>query len=407
MRTFDKSKTYVVAVSFGPDSMALLNMLLDQNLSLVVCHVNYKKRKEADDEEKGLIEFCRINNVKLHILHAPKPPIHVNFQAWARDLRYRFFKEIYQKYQADALFVAHHLDDDLETYFLQKKKLLVHYGIKEERELYSMKVIRPLLSYRKKNLKQYCIDNNIPFGTDVSNESDDYERNKIRHRIIERSTDEEIMEILKEKETLNELRSEQMKKIQEVYKDNLILVSKFNQLSEDEKMLCLHEYISRYIGDYNLSKYKAMMMIQASLSKKPNWKMLLTPPYQIIKAYNTLYVGYVNGVKPYEYILEKPGVLDTPYFYLDFTSGAENRNVFDYDYPLTIRNARNGDTLSVEGGRKTIQRMFLDWKMPTELRHKWPLIVNNKGQIIYVPRYKENFVDDGTYNLVVKSKLGI
>jgi tRNA(Ile)-lysidine synthase len=74
---------------------------------------------------------------------------------------------------------------------------------------------------------------------------------------------------------------------------------------------------------------------------------------------------------------------------------------------LTIRNARNGDTLSVEGGRKTIQRMFLDWKMPTELRHKWPLIVNNKGQIIYVPRYKENFVDDGTYNLVVKSKLGI
>ena len=407
MQTLDKSKIYIVAVSYGPDSMALLSMLIKEKYKVVVCHINYHKRAESELEEQGLIAFCKKNKIKLHVLRADNPPAHVNFQAWARDVRYRFFKEIYDKYSSDALLVAHHKDDDLETFLMQKKKLLRFYGIMHARTLYGMNVIRPLLKYRKHELKEYCINNDIPFAIDDSNNHDDYERNRIRHRYIENASDLQIEEWIKEKEELNKLRDKQFEEITKVFIDNSICISKFLLLGEEEKMLCLHSFINSYISEYSLSKYKALMMIQAALSKKPNWKMMLVPPYQLVKAYDMFYVCRAGENYSYEYILEKPGKLDTPYFYLDFEGDTSNRNVFDYDYPLTIRNFKVGDAFEVGGVKKSVRRLFLDWKMPTELRKKWPVIVNCKGKVIYVPRYREAFVDDGTYNLVVKSKLGI
>lgn len=407
METLDKTKTYIAAVSFGPDSMALLSMLIKEKIKVVVCFVNYHKRIEAEQEEEGIIKFCKENKIKLHILHADTAPKHVNFQAWARDIRYRFFKEIYDKYKAYALLVAHHKDDDLETFLMQKKKLLRYYGIMPCRTIYDMRVIRPLLGYRKKELKDYCISNNIPFAIDDSNNHDDYERNRIRHTRIEKATREEIDALIEEKNSLNKTREKQFENILKVFDDNTICISKFLLLNEEEQILCLHYYINLYVNEYTLSKYKAKMMIQAALSKKPNWKMVLTPPYQLIKAYDLFYICRAGENDSYEYLLEKPCKLDTPYFRLDFEGDTSNRNVFDYDYPLIIRNYRAGDCFEVGGVRKSVKRLFLDWKMPTELRKKWPIIVNSKDKIVYIPRYRNTFVDDGNNNFVVKSKLGI
>lgn len=270
-----------------------------------------------------------------------------------------------------------------------------------------MRVIRPLLGYRKKELKDYCISNNIPFAIDDSNNHDDYERNRIRHTRIEKATREEIDALIEEKNSLNKTREKQFENILKVFDDNTICISKFLLLNEEEQILCLHYYINLYVNEYTLSKYKAKMMIQAALSKKPNWKMVLTPPYQLIKAYDTFYICRAGENDSYEYLLEKPCKLDTPFFYLDFEGDTSNRNVFDYDYPLIIRNYRAGDCFEVGGVRKSVKRLFLDWKMPTELRKKWPIIVNSKDKIVYIPRYRNTFVDDGNNNFVVKSKLGI
>ena len=196
----------------------------------------------------------------------------------------------------------------------------------------------------------------------------------------------------------------------ELYKagvENKIYIPEFLKLTETEQLLCLYEFINSYINEYVVSKYKSTMIIQAAVSRKPNWKMILVSPYQIVKAYDYLYICRANEKVSYEYILEEKGMLDTPYFRLDFRFESENRNVFDYDYPLTIRNYQLGDTFEVGGANKSVRRLFLDWKMPQELRNKWPVIVNKKGKIIYIPRYQENFIDDGNNNFVVKSKLGI
>lgn len=398
---------YIVAVSFGPDSMALLDMLQKQKQNLVVCHVNYHKRKESDGEERELRKYCHDRNIPIYVLEAGHPSEHVNFQAWARDIRYRFFASIYEKYQAKGLYVAHHADDDVETFLMQKKKILRSYGIKKERILYGMRVIRPLLSYRKKELYQYCIDHQIPFSIDSSNQENDYERNRIRHSIVESLSNEEIRVYQNEKNQLNQKREEQFKRIEKVFKENMILIEDFLKLDKECQLLCLHDYIHQYLPNYSFSKFKGQLILDALYSSKPNWRMMLERPYSLVKAYEILYMQREIEVDNYEYTLNEPGVLDTPYFSLDFRGDTSNRNVTLEDYPLSIRNFHPGDFYFIKGKKKMVNRLFLDWKMPTDLRKIWPVILNKNGEIIYIPRYRFAYQVRPTDNFVVKSKLGI
>ena len=104
----------------------------------------------------------------------------------------------------------------------------------------------------------------------------------------------------------------------------------------------------------------------------------------------------------YEYVLEKPGKLDTPYFSLDFSGNTSGRNVSPEDYPLTIRNARADDAYKIKDYEKEIRRLFIDWKMPVSLRNRWPIIINKDGIIVYVPRYQKDFIPDEDCNFCVK-----
>ena len=104
----------------------------------------------------------------------------------------------------------------------------------------------------------------------------------------------------------------------------------------------------------------------------------------------------------FEYVLTEPGVLDTPYFFLDFSKDSLRRNVFDADYPLIIRNARADDVYQILGYTKELRRLFIDWKMPKSIRNRWPIIINKDGVIVYVPRYQKEFVPTEGCNFYVK-----
>ena len=203
--SYPKDKKYLIGVSGGPDSMALLNMLQLQGYNLVICHVNYHKRKESNYEQEEISKYARERNIPLHVLDTSSLKVEGNFQAWAREVRYKFFKEQYDFYNAEGLFVAHQQDDLLETYIMQKKRhnIVSYYGIKEENDIYSMKVIRPLLSFSKKSLLDYCIKNQVFYSIDSSNLEDDYTRNKIRHSIVEKMDDKQRQEMLDEIEYQN------------------------------------------------------------------------------------------------------------------------------------------------------------------------------------------------------------
>jgi tRNA(Ile)-lysidine synthetase-like protein len=123
-------KLYILAISGGPDSMFLLEKMCGEGYSLVVAHVNYKKRENSDYDEKLVRDYCQNYSLPCEVYQAKGSEYSSisNFQDRARKIRYDFFQKLADKYQTKYIVVAHHLDDHLETYLFQKqRKSLVEY----------------------------------------------------------------------------------------------------------------------------------------------------------------------------------------------------------------------------------------------------------------------------------------
>ena len=159
MNEFNKyplNKQYLVAVSTGPDSMALLHKLLSNNFKVIVCFVNYHHRTNSDDEEILIKEFCNQYKCPLEIHSCYYKESYGNFENWAREERYQFFEKISKKYNVEKCFVGHHLDDVLETYLMQKQRgYISYYGLKEEVNIKNVNIVRPLLNLSIKEKKQW------------------------------------------------------------------------------------------------------------------------------------------------------------------------------------------------------------------------------------------------------------
>lgn len=398
----DKTKTYLLACSFGPDSMALLHMLLNEHVNFVVCHVNYHHRDIADFEEKSLREYCHKNNLIIEVCDARKVPEQGNFQAWARDVRYKFFKDCYQKYNASGLFVAHHQDDEIETYLLQKKRnnYVSYYGMNETSFMDKMVIYRPLLDKTKQELLNYVIKNNVPYSIDVTNLQDEYSRNKIRHSIIEKMSttqrNQYLDDIKKDNERLKAIKKESLKLIN----NRCILVSKAKYVSKDIFAYALFELV-KPCGITSISSKRIDEFIKMFASNKSNIKVKLNDNTFYYQEYGKISVKC--SPKKYRYILDKPGIYSFDEFDIDF-SDASDRNISKDDYPLIVRTMNKNDSYIVANYSCKVQRLFIDWKMPMHLREIWPLIESKDGTIIYIPRYREKYVDNHRSKFVIKLK---
>ena len=117
---FNPESTYIVAVTFGPDSMALLDMLQKEGIRPVVCCVNYHVSPTAAEDYGNLRLYCKDKGLEFEYFDTNdlKPEDKLkegeDFKFWARKVRYGFFHEVYVKRDAEALFLAHQLDDIIE-----------------------------------------------------------------------------------------------------------------------------------------------------------------------------------------------------------------------------------------------------------------------------------------------------
>ncbi len=403
MLDLDKNKKYLLACSFGPDSMALFHMLLTEGYKFDVAHVNYGVRKEAEQETISLYEYCGKNDISIEAMYAKKVDNFSNFEAKARDLRYKFFKSLFDKNGYDALLVAHHQDDVLETYFLQRKRggYVEHYGIAYKTNIYGMEVLRPLLNYSKQDLLDYDNEHNIPYGIDSSNLSNDFARNVIRHNIIEKMRPADKAQTLKEIEDAN---VEIDVLYERLYATDLENVDELLKLSDDEFQRAMVIQARKVELDSSISSDLAEEIKKILLSKKPNVAFKIHNGLIFMKEYT--WCGFVEEDKEflYSYVIDSPRKFETEYFFLDFSNGGENRNVKLDDYPITVRCAKKGDEVMINNYSVEIRRLFIDWKMPLSLRKRWPLIVNKHNKVIYVPRYRKEFKVKEDSNFYVKIK---
>ena len=137
-------------------------------------------------------------------------------------------------------------------------------------------------------------------------------------------------------------------------------------------------------------------------SFKPNIVFPINGKVCFAKEYDYCFFDKNNLQHDYSFTLLEPCVLDTDYFFLDFTKNTKNRNVYLDDYPLTIRSYQAGDKYQIKDYEVLVRRLFIDWKMPLSLRYRWPIILNKDNKIIYIPRYNKDFVPTKDINFYVK-----
>lgn len=178
----DKSRSLILGVSGGPDSMSLLYIFYKLEVDLTVVHCNYQLRGIDSDNDQKLVEdtasmwgFDAIS-VRLN----PSEGDGENFQNWARNRRYEIFGDLKEEQEADAIATAHHQDDQLETIIqkiLRGSGLTAWQGMKT----WNGKFFRPLLDISKAEILQFASANYVPYRLDGSNEESTYARNFLRN----------------------------------------------------------------------------------------------------------------------------------------------------------------------------------------------------------------------------------
>ncbi|WP_342258727.1 tRNA lysidine(34) synthetase TilS [Spiroplasma endosymbiont of Dioctria linearis] len=208
-----KEEKYILGLSGGPDSVFLFNYLLENEFkNFVVCHVNYNFRKDSNKDVELIKKLCKENNIIFFIktIKQNYNELKENFESWARNVRYDFFCKELENQGADAILIAHNLNDHIETYLMQKQsnKKVSYFGINNQSLYKNKKILRPILSIKKSEILKYLDNMKISYITDYTNSNLIYERNRIRSTLSESDFNELIKEI---KNKNNQLSGYQLK----------------------------------------------------------------------------------------------------------------------------------------------------------------------------------------------------
>lgn len=176
---------YIVAVSGGLDSVALLHMLSglqqqDSNLELVVAHADHGIREDSDADAWHVAALAKRYGLPFEVTRLALSPYSSEQQA--RDARYQWLESVQEKHRADGIITAHHQDDQLETIILNFQRGTGWRGLASLRT--TDERLRPLLSLSKAQLARYAIDNQLVWREDSTNGDIRYTRNYIRHAIV-------------------------------------------------------------------------------------------------------------------------------------------------------------------------------------------------------------------------------
>tara|TARA_X000000368_G_scaffold211528_1_gene167170 strand:+ start:733 stop:1704 length:972 start_codon:yes stop_codon:yes gene_type:complete len=241
-----KTKDYYVALSGGADSLVLLNELnklqKDNSFNLIAIHINHNVQKDSKKWKTFCKDICKKNEIKF-ITHSLKRKKNSssNLEKKLRDERYRFFEKTLEK--NSILFMAHHLDDVIETFFLSALRGSGIEGlssIPKERVLGKGKLVRPFLNISKSEILARAKKDKLKFIKDPSNKDNSFNRNYLRNEVLPkiekrwptyRKNLNQLTENLKESSDLLIIQAE--KDFNEVkVKKNLISLKKFLCLSK-------------------------------------------------------------------------------------------------------------------------------------------------------------------------------
>lgn len=188
-----KGSTIIAGVSGGPDSIALLHLLKllqhELGFKILVAHINHQIHRESTEHEIFVRQIAEQLNLPIFVKNWPAKnhPKKGSLENHARIFRFKFFKQLITKTNADAVALAHTENDQAETILMKMIRgtgMEGLRGILAKREVEEIQIIRPLLTCRKKDILAYCRQNGIRFCIDPTNSDITYTRNKIRRQLM-------------------------------------------------------------------------------------------------------------------------------------------------------------------------------------------------------------------------------
>lgn len=424
----ENNLSVVVACSGGPDSMALLDIILklckNKNINIICAHVNHKLRIESDQEKIDVENFCKSNNIIFEYMEIKKYNKN-NFHLQARNIRYDFFDQLMKKYNAKYLFTAHHGDDLIETVLMRisRGSTVKGYGgfgkITKKNDYY---VVKPLIYVDKQQLLEYVIQNKIKYAIDKSNDKSVYTRNRYRKNILPFLKEENTnihLKYLKFSEQLNKYENyicnEVCRIIPEIIYDNKLIVDKFIKLD-----IVIQEQIIRYMLENiyksdisNIADSHINQILLLIKSNKPNSFVNLPNEVRAIKEYNKLYISDIKyNNKSYNLLFNNNIELDIGKLeMIDKTNDTSNYtirlNSEEIKLPLRIRNIETSDRMYVKGlnGSRKIKDIYMDLKIPKERRIMLPILVDSNNNVLWLPGLKKSKYDKSKsekYDIIIR-----
>lgn len=178
----------LVTLSGGADSVALLSVLAALGYECIAAHCNFHLRgDESDRDERFVVGFCQVAGVPVKVKHMDVPAYRrdhqVSVEMACRELRYRWFGDLCRELGCQAIAVAHHQDDNVETFFLNALRGSGIAGLAAMKPR-NGNVVRPLLDVSRCDIENYLSQLGRPFVVDSTNLLNDYKRNRVRNVIV-------------------------------------------------------------------------------------------------------------------------------------------------------------------------------------------------------------------------------
>lgn len=388
----------LVAVSGGLDSICVLHLLKNAGYKIAVAHANFKLRGEASDLDEALVKkICEKNRIPFFtkVLQIDKKK--ENVQLKARELRYEWFSDLMDSERFDYLVTAHHLNDRIETLFINLLRGSGIKGLKSIPEKTNL-ILRPLLTIEKSELKVFALANDWQWREDVSNATDDYLRNKIRHGIAETfsqlspAANENFgksIEFLSEADAYFETEASRfLGNLSRKGEIILIEESVWNQLFYSKP---LHKYVFESLG-FTSNQFEQL----ENLAESQSGRFIEGEKYRVYRDRECFLAEPIN--EPEHLKVEIPsesGSFDVP-ISLEWEKVTDisnlqkdkNRAYLDFSklsFPLVLRKWKPGDRFQPLGmkGKKKISDFLTDLKLSIPQKNN-TYVVESNGEICWV-----------------------
>ncbi|MFC0234432.1 tRNA lysidine(34) synthetase TilS [Vagococcus entomophilus] len=432
-----ENQTILLAVSGGVDSMVLLNLFekcsSESSLKFGVAHVNHGLRKESNQEEVFLRDYCQIRGIPFFSTRWEEgATISTNVEARARAFRYQFFLELLNNENYDCLVTAHHADDQAETVLMRLIKggfLQNLRGIKSERAFGGYKLIRPFLHFSKSEIKQYAKENQLMWFEDATNLQADYFRNRIRQEVVplmKKENPQFLTQVAHLAEQINEANdligevvATHFSAVFEQAEEDVweIRLAEFRQCSKSLQYYLLYELFQKQ-GLLRKAKlnFVTIKQVQTLLLGDEGKKVLhLSHGFRLVKSYQTAQLRQQK--------VEEDSLSQSPVFLNENQwhklSSNEAMGLFieqesialpeelkrwtqqdscvissEIPLPLCVRKRQPGDKMVIDarGHTKKIRRIFIDQKIEATLRLQSWVVTDYLDKILWLVPFRKSYL---------------